>query len=847
MELGKLLSNPAVQIAVAGAAILVLLLLYRSRRNRGGGARQLGVNTHVARAVRQGNYEEAARLELQAGHLEPALDYYLRAQKPGRAAHVAQRLGRPRRAAELYERAGDLPRAASLFREAGMTQKADELLASVAPAASSEARGADERFLTPLDRANRAELAFRDARVKAQRGEEEPARVEQLGREAAEALLAAGEPRRAAETCREAGLVDQAINLYVNLLGDPGSAAPLLAERGDHKRAAELYEAAGEKERSLQAWIAWSHDEPNPLKELEAVSRLGDAAVCELLDTVVRKRPATSENLELHYRIAAAYEERSRPEAATPVLERVIAIDPQYRDASERVAKLRVVVASGAERAATPEAVARTTPALSLPAADAADPAERAPERLLDRESLERLVSEVAAAAASQAAELTRSKQISGSVLAVPVPVPADPQALAQSAARTRVRGLEQIAISLQYVSDSAVEAARRGPSLEELRGKIGGRSPAPENAELYYQLGLAQLAVGQWLDAQRAFEAVEQVKPGHADAAARAKELGRWRQAVGPTLFAGAQGDPAATRYTLLGEIGRGGMAVVFRARDEALDREVALKFLSEEVVGQKLMLDLFQREARAAAQLNHPNIVTIYDVGTLGGRAFICMELVSGVSVEKLIREQGRLSVIDTLRIADQILAALEVAHGKQIVHRDIKPSNMMRSELGVTKLMDFGLAKSFAAGGTTMIAGTPSYMAPEQFTGKEIDAATDLFALGASLYEMLAGRTPFEGMQRDRPPARLTSLNPTVPKILENVIHRALELEKSKRTPSATEMRRPVQQILGTVQSYLAKRPGKTSAALQPSASSPGTKLGLGEPGAGGTLRGPGKPRA
>ena len=834
-------------IAGLGAAVLVLLIwrvarspAQTTRRGAKRGPVRPASRATIERYVAAGNYTAAARAEQQAGNFEAAMGYYLSAQKLSHAAQMAQRLNRPLEAAEFYEKARDWGRAAAMYRQGGMERKAEELLRRPASAEHGAAPAEDDSLSTPQDRARKAERAFEDARHRARTGDPDAqTKVEELGRVAAEALLATGDTRRAAEVCRDAGLIDQAVNLFVNLLGDPGAAAPLLAERGDHVRAASLYEAAGQKERATAAWVAWSETAEDPMQHIDQVERLGNESVVQYLDTVVGSRPPTAENVDLHRQIAQVYERNEQPQLAARVVESIVRIAPAAPD-NDWLQRLRAMPAPAAATA-TPEVAGEAGLSLQPPANavgssaggqpeplepnaieldDAPADAQPAPQEstagVLDNPALQRLVDEVATAAAKEAASLVRSQRPSGAIPAVNLTLNAPAVGGTQGPTLSVLAGgggrHGGPQVSLQYVNDSDVQAARLGPSPEQLRAKLQDQQPAAGNVSAFYQLGLAQLAAGQWLAAREVFQSICRVDPEYRDANNVLNELSRWQQAAAPTVFGTqAQADEThAGRYRLLGELGRGGMAVVYRAHDEALDRDVALKFLTEEVTQKELMLKLFQREARAAAQLNHPNIVTIYDVGTLNGKAFICMEYVQGVTVERLLEQQGRLRVLDTLRIAENILSGLEYAHDRNIIHRDIKPSNMMRSELGVVKLMDFGLAKSVEGqeGRTTMVAGTPSYMAPEQFTGKNVDATSDMFALGASLYEMLCGQTPYEGVIRDTTPAPVRELNSTVPKILEQLIMRSLEREQSARIKNAREMLLPIRQILNSAGAFLSR---------------------------------------
>lgn len=269
--------------------------------------------------------------------------------------------------------------------------------------------------------------------------------------------------------------------------------------------------------------------------------------------------------------------------------------------------------------------------------------------------------------------------------------------------------------------------------------------------------------------------------------------------------------GELFAERYRILSKIGSGGMADVFLAEDTTLNRQIAIKALYKQYAAQDNFVNRFRHEAQAAAGLNHPNIVSIYDWGQRGEDYYIAMEYVHGRSLKRLIRDHAPFTISDGMKILMQVCSALQHAHKADIVHRDIKPHNILVTDEGDVKVTDFGIARIVTAEAqmtqTGMVLGTAHYISPEQARGFQARQVSDIYSLGVVMYEMFTGKLPFDGENpvavalkhtQDVPPAPHI-VNPNIPDPLERIILKAMARSPEKRYQSVADLREDLRRFI------------------------------------------------
>ncbi len=743
-------------VAAANGQTLHLAPLDRKARRR--------AVREAAALAREGRAIEAAELCFTSGLLEEAAGYFLEAEDFVRVAEIRHDQRRFEECAELYRKAGRSETAARILADRGDWARAAELYVEAGNlSVAAEAFEKAGRLREAADCYARSEIPRQAAEVYARCGEWRRAAecLETVVREGL-AGVGHGDPQRRVELRK---LVLRAGELFQKV-GDDLRAEAILALGGCAVAAAEVALRGERLERAAELFLE-GRDAPRAADVLGRLGRAEEAARVLAEDCRDRGDEAGA---------ARWFEEAGDPLAAGDlyrVLERweqAAGCYERHGDFLQAAEMLRV--AGDRERAAACyERAGRFREAAEALAQAGRHDREaellaragdrlRAGELLIEQGDEDRAI-KVLQEIDDGHAHFARAAALLGDVF--------------------RRRGLHSLAV-------------------KKLERALAGRALDRETLGAHYALATTCEAAGETARARELYERILAFDYHHADASERLARLGEASGASASQEGGGRSAGASAARgrYRIVGKLGRGGMGIVYKAEDTVLDRVVAFKVLPQALKENPQALKNFLREARHAAQLNHPNIVTVYDAGEQAGIYYIAMEYVDGSTLKEIVKQRGAIAPGGVVNVLAQMCEGLAYAHDKKIVHRDVKTANAMWTRERKAKIMDFGLARALeeVRGEATMVSGTPYYMSPEQTLGRPVDHRTDIYSLGVTLFELLTGRVPFQDgnlpyhhVHTPAPDPR--EIEPRVPELLARIVLRCLQKDPGDRYPSTREI--------------------------------------------------------
>ncbi len=708
----------------------------------------------AAAIAKKGQVEEAATLCFQSGFHDLAADYFEQAEKFARAAEIRHDQNRFIDAAELYVRAGDHETAATVFAQQDESLRAAECFLE-----AGRMSVAGEMF----EKAGRyydAAKCYEDC---------------DFQRHAAQMFIKAKEWARAA-VCLEQVIREESAGNTFHAGADNDldklvlHAAKLYEQGGDLTAALGVLELGGAHEAAGEVAMRLERFE-------EAATFFRQAGKADRAADALR---GLGDEASAHRIVAESLRDRGDDEAAA----RAFADAGEHTAAGDLYRKLERFPEAGEsyerdgeyEQAAEMFRVAEdlTRSAQNFEKAGRYAEAAQCWEELGSRDKQAELMARV-------------GRYIEAADLFIEI-----------NAEDAAIQTLQQV----ERESPNYGAAAARLGEIFQRRGEVGlattkleeavqGRALDRESVDAFYRLAVLHDESGDRDEARKLYEKILAFDYAFADVESRLTSL----SAV--TNSPVASGD-ATERYRIEGELGRGGMGIVYRAVDTVLNRTVAFKVLPDALRENPQAVSNFLREAQNAAKLNHPNIVTVYDAGEQGGHFYIAMEYVAGTTLREILRRRGAISPDGVLHLLLQLCQALAFAHDAKVVHRDIKTANIMWTREKTAKIMDFGLARVVDAvrNHTTAITGTPYYMSPEQTLGSNIDHRTDIYSLGVTLFELVTGQLPFtEGnvpyhhVHTPAPTPR--SIKPDTPEVLESIIVRCMQKAPDDRYAHVREI--------------------------------------------------------
>ena len=701
---------------------------------------------------RAGANKQAGELLIQMGRKEEALDLWQSTGNYGQAAVILAKEGDFERAAANYERARNNPLAAEMYEKAGNLAKAAEHYSN----AGFHAKAAKcfEKAGSTLSAAKAYRKYFEEQAVNLNEkiGVEREKAIRNLALKSGNFYLDADKIKEAAEIFQKGGFPENAAKAYEQI-GDNSTAARLYEEAGVHNEAARLHEDSGDTRQAASS-------------KAEALRSRGDLAGA-----------------------ARAYEEAEDYHMAADLFAQA----EMKKEAAEMLLKAGSYMDAGGFFV---QAGDKQKGAWAYEHARQYDTAIDLYRETGDMNGVVRVM--VAAQRYSEAAKMLLQQKRANEAYKILESIPEDHDDFRSGAVTMAKMQMTQNRV------DAAVSILQRG---------IRGEPVGPETMELYHMLGTLFEQRGDYQLAIDIYTKVLSEDISYKDASARQQALrgrlantaaapapvpgddGEKTMVVPGTDGDGARGNP---RYAITGELGRGGMGVVYKAHDSVLNREVAYKVLPPDLKNHREVVSKFSQEATALAKLLHQNIVTVFDAGGIGGEYYFVMEYIEGRNLKEVVKGAGPMEISKAVSISRQVAEALNYAHSKNVVHRDIKTSNVMIQDDGNVKLMDFGLAKILegASSDRTGVSGTPYYMSPEQTLGKGIDHRTDIYSLGVMMYELVAGRVPFPSgdvgyHHLHTEPESPRNVNPKIPEALEAIILKAMKKNKEERYGTAAEL--------------------------------------------------------
>ncbi len=687
-----------------------------------------------------GAYEKAAQVFEESGVLARALHAYKRAGRYEQAARIYEKLERPHDAAAEYFRAEAWDRAATCYLAAGDYRRAGENFERA------------NNFLQAADAFEQADRPMQAAEsyatyLRSHLGDDElddlPESERERARRAGELFREAGDHQRAGEIFLAAGFADEAAET-LRVSGDFTRAAELLMEANRPRLAAKFLEEAGEEQEAARMRADAALEEGDIVEAARhfreandgerAAQLFEEAGELDEAAQVYEELKDHEKALELFLSIQR-YAHAARCAEALGKLARAV---EYYEEAGDIDGQLRVLKAQG----------------------DFFRAGRLQFEHRMYEDALESLDS-----IDSRDANYARAIELQGDVF--------------------RAQGRGEKAYS-------------------KYRAALGNRDPSPGTLPLLYKMGRALEEEPDLAGALECYTQIIEIDEHFEDAELRVKAIrkrmrrGSMTGRTNSGIFGPDSDGDEAFRYEIIEEIARGGMGIVYKARDTVLGRTVAYKILGENLRDNETAVKYFLREARAAAALSHPNIVTIYDAGEQDGEYYMAMEYVEGTPLKDLIRRHGALSDDKVRYILRGCCRALNYAHSKGIIHRDIKSGNVMTTRDRALKVMDFGLAKFLREyqNNHTQQVGTPFYMSPEQIIGKDIDFRSDLYSLGCTIFECATGTVPFfkgdlSYHHVHTPPPAPRSINPGLSEEMEALILKLLEKDPADRFQSASDV--------------------------------------------------------